>query len=126
MANRRVLLTCATAILAVAAIPLSFEGPRTLRLAVVGLFLLMGPGSALVLLLKLNRTPARSNNLLTPLLGSIALGSSVAISILVSTAMVYAHLWNPSWAVAGMAAGTLVLLAVAAIRNRRRATPSPK
>ena len=40
---------------ALASIPLSFIGPEELRLAVIGPFLLAGPGTALILFLKPHR-----------------------------------------------------------------------
>ena len=52
MASERSYVSYATAAVAVAAIPLSFVGPEGLRLAVIGLLMLAGPGTALVLLLR--------------------------------------------------------------------------
>ena len=52
MATERSYVSYATAAVAVAAIPLSFVGPEGLRLAVIGLLMLAGPGTALVLLLR--------------------------------------------------------------------------
>lgn len=123
--NSRLLLTGATAIVAAAAIPLSFVGAPALRLAGVGVFLLTGPGSAIVLALKLNSGPARRwGNLLAPLLASMAIGLSIAISLVLSTAMVYAHLWNPPFAVSSLAVATLALLAWGTALNLRSHGPS--
>jgi len=119
MPSKRLLATSAVAALAVAAIPLSFAGPTTLRLAVIGLFLLTGPGAALVLLLRMNRPSTRMSNQLVPLLGSIAIGFSLAISAILSTIMLYAHLWHPSAAVAGLSVLTLGLLALGMKRSSR-------
>jgi hypothetical protein len=48
-------ISAVVAAVALASVPLSFTGPEALRLAVIGPFLLAGPGTALILLLK----PAR-------------------------------------------------------------------
>ena len=120
MPSKRLLATCAVAAVAVAAIPLSFTGPATLRLAVIGLFLLTGPGSALVLFLRMNIPSTRMRNQLVPLLGSIAIGFSLAISAILSTVMLYAHLWHPSAAVAFLAVLTLGLLAIGMKGSSRR------
>jgi len=120
MPNKRLLATGAVAAMAVAAIPLSFTGPPSLRLAVIGLFLLTGPGAALVLLLGMNRPSTRMSNQLVPLLGSITIGFSLAISAVLSTIMLYAHLWHPAAAVACLAVLTLGLLALGMRSSSRR------
>lgn len=120
MPNKRLLLTVAVAILAAAAIPLSFGGDPMVRLAVIGIFLLVGPGSALVLMLKLSEQSNRFGHLMVPLLGSMAIGLSLAIALILSTVMVYAQLWNPPLAVAGLAGATLLMLALDLTRYRRR------
>lgn len=121
MRSRRPLLAGTVAALAAAAIPLAFVGAPTVRFAVIGVFLLTGPGSALMLMLKVNDGPSRRfGRMLGPLLGSMAIGLSIAISLIVATAMVYARLWNPSAAVASLAGATLVLIAVGSARPRSR------
>ncbi|WP_197061981.1 hypothetical protein [Sinomonas humi] len=125
MQNRRLLLIGAIAVLTAAAIPFSFVGAPGLRLAVIGLFLLVGPGSALVLMLRLSTESNRFGNLLVPLLVSMAIGMSLAISLIVSTVMVYAGLWNPPVAVASLAGATLVLLAFDAVRHGWRLARIP-
>lgn len=59
MAIERRYLSYATAAIAIAAVPLSFFGPEGLRLAVIGLLMLAGPGTALVLLLRFGPLPPR-------------------------------------------------------------------
>lgn len=123
MRSRRPLLTGAVALLAAAAVPLSFVGPSAVRFAVIGVFLLIGPGSALMLMLKVNDGPSpRFGRMLAPLLGSMAIGLSIAISLIVATAMVYARLWNPPAAVASLAGVTFVLLMLGMLRARHERT----
>ena len=50
MAFDRKYVTYAVGGIAIAAIPLAFFGPEGLRLVVIGLLMLAGPGTALVLL----------------------------------------------------------------------------
>jgi hypothetical protein len=113
MATERSYVSYATAALAVAAIPLSFVGPEGLRLAVVGLLMLAGPGTALVLLLHFN--PSRSTQATTgglPLSIAIAVAFSLAMSTLVATAMIYARLWSPPVSVCILSILTLAFLAL--------------
>lgn len=124
MQNRRLLIVGLAALLAAAAIPLSFIGPPGLRLAVIGLFLLSGPGVALVLLLRLDNRSSTLSTLVGPLLGALAIGFSVAVSILVATVMVYAQLWSPPWAVTCLAVATLAALAWDWIKHPEARAPS--
>jgi hypothetical protein len=117
------------AALAVAAVPLAFFGPEGLRLAVIGLLMLAGPGTALVLYLRLgsadpgadgesdgagaHRSAAQST---LPLAISIAVASSLALSTIVATAMVFARMWSPPVAVLVLALITLLLLVLGARR----------
>ena len=112
MATERSYVSYATAALAVAAIPLSFVGPEGLRLAVVGLLMLAGPGTALVLLLHFN--PPRSTQAAgaLPLSIAIAVAFSLAMSTLVATAMIYARLWSPPVSVCILSIMTLAFLAL--------------
>lgn len=109
----------AVAVCAIAAVPLSFVGPGWLRLAVIGPFLLAGPGAALALLLWTAKAngPRRPPRWL-PFGITLAIGSSLAVSGLLATVMIYAHLWYPSIAVCLVSAVTLGLLAVPARRLR--------
>ncbi|HSU71751.1 MAG TPA: hypothetical protein VLI70_09870 [Micrococcaceae bacterium] len=118
MSNNRLYLTCFVAAVAAASIPLSFVGPGGLRLAVVGMFLLAGPGTALVMLLRINPTASQRRTEMLPLTVAIAIGSSLAISALVATAMLYAHLWNPALAVSCLSLLTLGMLVLALRRER--------
>ena len=118
MSNSRLYLTCLVAAVAAAAIPLSFIGPGGLRLAVVGVFLLAGPGTALVLLLRLNPTASQRRTEMLPLAGAIAIGSSLAVSALLATAMLYSHLWSPPLAVSFLSLLTLGMLVLAVRRAR--------
>ncbi|MFC9352553.1 hypothetical protein [Arthrobacter sp. NPDC057013] len=117
------------AVLAVAAVPLSFFGPEGLRLAVIGLLMLAGPGTALVLYLRLgsadpgaegdadgagaHRSAAKSS---LPLAISIAVASSLALATIVSTGMVFARMWSPPVAVLVLSLITLLLLVLGARR----------
>jgi hypothetical protein len=116
------------AALAVAAVPLSFFGPDGLRVVVIGLLMLAGPGTALVLYLRLgsagaadgeadgagaHRSAAQST---LPLLISIAVASSLALATIVSTAMVFARMWAPPVAVLVLSLITLLLLVLGARR----------
>lgn len=118
MANERSYLSYATGAVAVAAVPLSFSGPGGLRLAVIGLLMLAGPGTALVLLLRLD--PPRSVQApgALPLGIAIAIASSLTMSTLVATAMIYAGLWSPPVGVCVLAAATLGLLGFGFRRSR--------
>ncbi|QDY89960.1 hypothetical protein E7Y32_06845 [Arthrobacter sp. UKPF54-2] len=123
MAIERAHVGYATAAVAVAAIPLSFVGPEALRLAVVGLFLLAGPGTALVLLIRFG--PDSSSSTVAagaiPLATALAVAVSLTLSTLVATAMIYARLWAPPAGVCLLALVTLGLLAV----DYRRTRPAP-
>lgn len=112
------------AVVAVASIPLSFTGPEALRLAVIGPFLLAGPGTALVLFLKPRRIRKGTGFEMLPLAAAIAVSFSLALAILLSTAMLYAGFWHPSAAVSSLAVLTLGLL-VAVDRRSRREEPAP-
>ena len=118
MANERSYLSYATAAVAVAAVPLSFFGPGGLRLAVIGLLMLAGPGTALVLLLRLD--PPRSIQApgVLPLGIAVAIAFSLTMSTLVATAMIYAGLWSPPVGVCVLAAVTLGLLGFEFKRSR--------
>ena len=107
-----------TAAVAVAAIPLAFSGPGGLRLAVIGLLMLAGPGTALVLLLKLDPPRSMQAPGALPLGIAIAIASSLAMSTLVATAMIYAGLWAPPLGVCILAAATLGLLGSGLKRSR--------
>ncbi|MCU1548357.1 MAG: hypothetical protein JWO29_1308 [Arthrobacter sp.] len=119
MANEPGYVSYATAAVAIAAIPLSFFGPDGLRLAVIGLLMLAGPGTALVLLLRLD--PPRSVGApgALPLSIAIAIAFSLAMSTLVATAMIYAHLWSPPAGVFVLSIATLGLLALDFKRPKR-------
>lgn len=119
MASERSYLGYATAAVAVAAIPLSFVGPEGLRLAVIGLLMLAGPGTALVLLLRFG--PPRSTRATgaLPLAIAIAIAFSLAMSTLVATAMIYARLWAPPAGVCILSAVTLAFLGLALKRPQR-------
>jgi hypothetical protein len=119
MANERNYVSYATAALAVAAVPLSFSGPGGLRLAVIGLLMLAGPGTALVLLLRLDPPRSVQATGALPLSIAIAIAFSLAMSTLVATAMVYARLWSPPAGVCLLSAGTLGLLGFEVKRSRR-------
>jgi hypothetical protein len=109
------------AAVALASIPLSFTGPEALRLAVIGPFLLAGPGTALILLLKPARLRKGTGFEVLPLAAAIAVSFSLASAILLSTTMLYAGFWHPSAAVCLLAGLTLGLLATADRRSRRKA-----
>jgi hypothetical protein len=108
----------AVAGVAVAAIPLSLVGPEELRLAVIGLFLLAGPGTALVMLLRFGSPDQLEKHSTLPLAIAIAVASSLALSTIVATAMVFARMWSPPAAVLLLSLITLGLLALGAKRSR--------
>ncbi len=112
MANERSYVTYATAAVAVAAVPLSFVGPGGLRMAVIGLLMLAGPGTALVLLLRLDPPRSMQATGALPLSIAVAIAFSLAMSTLVATAMIYAGLWSPPVAVTVLSIATLGLLAL--------------
>ncbi|MFK4297318.1 hypothetical protein ABH924_002468 [Arthrobacter sp. GAS37] len=105
---------------ALASIPLSFTGPAELRLAVIGPFLLAGPGTALILFLKPARLQKGTGFEVLPLAAAIAVSFSLASGILLSTAMLYTGFWHPSVAVSLLAVLTLGLLAAVDRRSRRK------
>jgi hypothetical protein len=127
MAIERRYIAWIAAAVAVAAVPLSFVGPEGLRMVVIGLLMLAGPGTALVLCLRLgsadtddvdggaHRSAAQST---LPLAISIAVASSLALSTIVSTAMVFAGMWAPPVSVLVLSLITLLLLALRAKRSR--------
>jgi hypothetical protein len=116
--DRRFYIACAVAAMAIGAIPLSFAGPGGLRLAVIGLFLLAGPGTALVLLLRLDSADTGPVRGVLPLAIAIAIAFSLALSTLVATGMLYAQVWNPQAGVMLLSVMTLGMLALAAKRSR--------
>jgi hypothetical protein len=116
--DRRFYIACAVAAVAIAAIPLSFAGPGGLRLAVIGPFLLAGPGTALALLLRLDSADTGPVRGAVPLVIAIAIAFSLALSTLVATGMLYAQQWNPQAGVMLLSVITLGLLALAAKRSR--------
>ncbi|MFC9333045.1 hypothetical protein [Arthrobacter sp. NPDC057009] len=125
--DRRYIAWAAAAI-AVAAVPLSYFGPEGLRMVVIGLLMLAGPGTALVLCLRLGAGDAdvadgarahRSGGHGTlPLAVSIAVAASLALSTIVSTAMVFARVWSPPVAVLVLSLITLLLLVLGARRTQ--------
>jgi len=119
MATERSYVSYATAAVALAAIPLSFVGPEGLRLAVIGLLMLAGPGTALVLLLRFD--PPRSTHATgaLPLGIAIAIAFSLAMSTLVATAMIYAGLWSPPVGVCVLSLITLAFLGLELKRPKR-------
>lgn len=119
MATERSYVSHATAAVALAAIPLSFVGPEGLRLAVIGLLMLAGPGTALVLLLRFD--PPRSTHATgaLPLGIAIAIAFSLAMSTLVATAMIYARLWSPPVGVCVLSLITLAFLGLELKRPKR-------
>lgn len=118
MAIERTHVGYATAAVAVAAIPLSFVGPESLRLAVVGLFLLTGPGTALVLLIRFGPPGSAAAAGAVPLATALAVAVSLTLSTLVAAAMVYARLWAPPLGVCLLALATLGLLAADFSRSK--------
>jgi hypothetical protein len=108
----------AVAAVALAAIPLSFVGPDGLRLVVIGLLLLAGPGTALVMLLRFGPPDQVEKHSALPLAIAIAVASSLALSTIVATAMVFARMWSPPAAVLLLSLITLGLLALGAKRSR--------
>lgn len=120
MASEHRAIGTIVAAMALASIPLSFVGPEALRLAVIGPFLLSGPGTALILLLKPARIRKGTGFEVLPLAGAIAVSISLAAAILLSTAMLYSGLWHPSMAVSFLAVITLGLLTVVDRRSRRK------
>lgn len=118
MAIERRYVIYATAAVALASVPLSFFGPEGLRLAVIGLLMLAGPGTALVLLLRFGPPPTEQSGGALPLAIAVAIAFSLAMSTLVSTAMIYARLWSPPAGVCLLALLTLGLLALEAKRPR--------
>src|SRR6476659_3780136 len=119
MASERSYLGYATAGVAVAAIPLSFVGPEGLRLAVIGLLMLAGPGTALVLLLRFAPPRSAQATGALPLAIAIAIAFSLAMSTLVATAMIYARLWSPPAGVCILSVVTLAFLGLALKRPQR-------
>ena len=117
--NARI-VTALVAAMALSSIPLSFGGPQILRLTVIGLFLLAGPGTALILVLKPVWMSKGTRPQVVPLAVAIAVSFSLATAILLSTAMLFLGSWHPSVAVSLLAVFTLGLLAVADRRSRRK------
>ena len=119
MATERSYVSYATAAVAVAAIPLSFVGPEGLRLAVIGLLMLAGPGTALVLLLRFGPTRSATAAGALPLIIAIAIAFSLTMSTLVATAMIYARLWSPPAGVCFLSIMTLAFLGLELKRPQR-------
>jgi len=116
MATERSYVSYATAAVAIAAIPLSFVGPEGLRLAVIGLLMLAGPGTALVLVLRFDPPRSAHATGALPLSIAIAIAFSLAMSTLVATAMIYARLWSPP---VGVCVLSIVTLAILGLELRR-------
>ncbi|SDL60606.1 hypothetical protein [Arthrobacter sp. ok362] len=110
MATERSYVSYATAAVALAAIPLSFVGPEGLRLAVIGLLMLAGPGTALVLLLRFDSPRSAQATGALPLIIAIAIAFSLTMSTLVAMAMIYARLWSPPAGVCALSIMTLAFL----------------
>lgn len=119
MATERSYVSYATAAVALAAIPLSFVGPEGLRLAVIGLLMLAGPGTALVLLLHFGPTRSATTAGALPLFIAIAIAFSLTMSTLVATAMIYARLWSPPAGVCVLSIMTLAFLGLELKRPQR-------
>jgi hypothetical protein len=118
MAINQKYVTYALAAVAIAAIPLSFIGPEGLRMVVIGLLMLAGPGTALVMMLRFGPPDQPAAHSALPLAVAIAVASSLALSTLLATAMVFARLWSPPAAVCLLSIITLGLLAFGAKRSR--------
>lgn len=119
MASERSYVSYATAAVALAAIPLSFVGPEGLRLAVIGLLMLAGPGTALVLLLRFDSPRSAQAAGALPLIVAIAIAFSLTMSTLVATAMIYARLWSPPTGVCVLSIMTLAFLGLELKRPKR-------
>src|SRR6478752_4563071 len=119
MASERSYMSYATAAVALAAIPLSFVGPEGLRLAVIGLLMLAGPGTALVLLLGFGHPRSGQATGALPLGIAIAIAFSLTMSTLVATAMIYARLWSPPAGVCVLSIMTLAFLGLELKRPKR-------
>jgi hypothetical protein len=119
MASERSYVSYATAAVALAAIPLSFVGPEGLRLAVIGLLMLAGPGTALVLLLRFDSPRSAQAAGARPLAIAVAIAFSLTMSTLVATAMIYARLWSPPAGVCVLSIMTLALLGLELKRPQR-------
>ena len=117
MATERSYVSYATAAVALAAIPLSFAGPEGLRMAVIGLLMLAGPGTALVLLLRFDSPRSAQAAGARPL--AIAIAFSLTMSTLVATAMIYARLWSPPVGVCVLSIMTLAFLGLEFKRPQR-------
>lgn len=118
MAFDRKYVTYAVGGIAIAAMPLSFFGPDGLRLVVIGLLMLAGPGTALVMLLRFGPPDSPEARGTLPLAVSIAVASSLGLSTIVATAMVFSRMWSPPAAVFLLSLVTLGLLALGARRSR--------
>lgn len=118
MAFDRKYVTYAVGGIAIAAIPLSFFGPEGLRLLVIGLLILAGPGTALVMLLRFGPPDSPEARGTLPLAVSIAVASSLALATIISTAMVFSRIWSPPAAVCLLSLITLGLLALGTQRSR--------
>ncbi|SDL16786.1 hypothetical protein SAMN04487916_106157 [Arthrobacter sp. ov407] len=119
MASERSYMSYATAAVALAAIPLSFVGPEGLRLAVIGLLMLAGPGTALVLLLRFDHPRSAQATGALPLSIAIAIAFSLTMSTLVATAMIYARLWSPPAGICVLSIMTLAFLGLELTRPKR-------
>jgi hypothetical protein len=118
MAFDRKYVTYAVGGIAVAAMPLSFFGPEGLRLVVISLLMLAGPGTALVMLLRFGPPASPEARSTLPLAIAIAVASSLGLSTMVATAMVFSRIWSPPAAVCILSLVTLGLLALGTQRSR--------
>ena len=119
MASEHSYLSYATAAVAVAAIPLSFVGPEGLRLAVIGLLMLAGPGTALVLFLRFGPPRSAQATGAIPLAIAVAIAFSLAMSTLVATALIYAGFWSAPAGVCVLSLITLGFLGLELMRPER-------
>lgn len=91
-------------VLALGAVPAAFVGPSGLRLALVGLLMLAGPGGAVALWLH-RQSPRGTWS--AAMLVSIAVAVSLAVAVATATLMVYARWWHPTVGVLVLCALTL-------------------
>jgi len=110
---RRVPWAAVVAVAAVAAPALALAGaPSAVRVPVVLLFLLLGPGMAFVPLLDLGDPVAEL---------TVAVGISVAVDLAVALAMLYAGAWSPPATLVVVAALALGGAALQRVKERRPA-----
>lgn len=111
----------ALTVLALAAVPAAFAGPPGLRLAVVGLLVLVGPGGAAACWAAGAGDPPDTAPV--GFYPAVAVATSLAAATLVATALVYAHWWHPAAGVCTLAGLTLALLAAPHVTRHARRTP---